>query len=239
MLVGQGYPMAVEISANQLGVDGAAAFANLLASPACATTSLDVKYNAIGDAGVVFLARSLRENTVLFELHVAECSFGDEGGIALSEMLRHNHTLRVLKLSGNHVGSVGVAAMVRFYIDVLYIYLLIVLYPLFSFQLQAIAIAENPQSALVALDLDGNQTGSAGVALGTMLKCNRTLTELRVTNNHLGSAGVMGLAAGLAHNRTLRILDVIGEGDDETAVLNKAMALSGIEEFNGELRVGS
>jgi hypothetical protein len=116
---------------------------------------------------------------------------------------------------------------------------LIVLHFFSSFQPQALAVAENPHSALAALDLDGNQTGSAGVALGTMLQHNRTLTELRVTNNHLGPEGVTGLAEGLAHNHTLRILDVIGEGEDEMARLNQAMSSSGIEQFNGELRVGS
>ena len=67
----------------------------------------------IGDAGAVFVAEKLRENTIVEKLVLPGCGIGAVGARALAETLgEHNNTLKTLVLTGNKsLGDDGAEAM--------------------------------------------------------------------------------------------------------------------------------
>lgn len=80
----------IYLSAIGIGVQGAGAIANFLASPHCLLESLYMTNNPLGNEGVTALANGLKANKTLTRLTLASVGVSDEGTIALCKAL-HNH----------------------------------------------------------------------------------------------------------------------------------------------------
>lgn len=161
-----------------------AAFATKLASNKTVTSlTLDKTKHTTKHAEL--LAEGLSKNTVLQSLKLSDLKILDDGVSALAAALRLNSSLTSLSLS-----MVGMSAI--------------------SVKELASALAVN--SSLKHLDLDGNGGGltDAGVkSLGHLLGTNQSsLTSLNIGNSHVGPAGIVHLAEGLAMNTTLTTLDM-------------------------------
>ena len=71
---------------------------------------LDMSFNrSMSDAGVFFIAEGLKQNTILKELRLSECSISPEGAKFISgALIAATICLEVLNLGGNKLGDTGV-----------------------------------------------------------------------------------------------------------------------------------
>ncbi|HHO51298.1 MAG TPA: TIGR02996 domain-containing protein [Deltaproteobacteria bacterium] len=101
---------ALSLYCNAMGPDAARvlAEAELFAS----VSTLDLSYNALGDQGVSALADALPDDAPLSALNLWGCAVGDAGVVALARS-RCLGSLRLLTLRDNVVGDVGALALAR------------------------------------------------------------------------------------------------------------------------------
>ena len=97
----------IDLRGNAIGDAGCAALARLTALPQNSVAELLLSRNAIGDTGVTALAESLASNESLTTLNLNDNQVGDAGAEALATMLRSNATLEKLLLEGNKLSDVG------------------------------------------------------------------------------------------------------------------------------------
>jgi hypothetical protein len=64
------------------------------------------------NAGVVAIAKALKENGSCTELDLSSNNVGNTGAVALAEALKENESLRVLRLGANRIGYDGLIALV-------------------------------------------------------------------------------------------------------------------------------
>jgi len=180
-----------------------------------ALTSLDVRYNQIGDAG----AAALAQNTALTSLNMSNNQIGDAGAAALTQ----NTTLTSLIVWSNQIGDAGAAALAQ------------------NTTLTSLDVSENQigdagatalaqNATLTSLDVSFNQIGAAGA---TALAQNTTLTSLYVSENQIGDAG----ATALAQNTTLSSLNVSQNeiGTAGTAALAQNTTLTSLNVSNNKI----
>lgn len=84
-----------------IGVEGAKAIAEYLASPTCLLESIYASNNPLGNAGTIALSRGLKKNTSLSRLCLSSIGLSDAGTIALCEALSAHPAIAVLDLSQN------------------------------------------------------------------------------------------------------------------------------------------
>jgi Leucine-rich repeat (LRR) protein len=162
----------LDLRYNQIGDAGAASLAALTQ-----LTSLDLGGNQIGAAG----AASLAALTQLTCLNLDNNQIGDAGAASLAALKQ----LTSLDLWGNKIGAAGAASLAA-------------LTQLTSLNLSYNKIGAAGAASLAALtqltclDLGGNQIGDAGAA---SLAALTQLTCLNLDNNQIGDAGAASLAA--------------------------------------------
>ena len=119
------------------------------------------------------------------KLVLTECGLTSDGVGEVVRGLIDNHSLKVLNLSKNQIGSEGVVVM---------------------------AIMLKTNSSLERLNLEEcGICSSGGVELGAALERNKTLRELILPGNALGDDGVRGLSTGLENNSSLKELELWGD----------------------------
>ena len=179
--------------------------------------SLDIGWNDISVESVDSLCKALSANSSMKTLKMRGCHLTKSHYVYLSQLLRYpihckienldlsiandgvgeimsgmsnNHTLKVLRLRCNHIGSEGVVAI-------------------------ATMLKEN--SLLEKLYLDGCRVDSSGgVELGAALVRNKTLRKLGLSESAIDD-GVRGLCAELEKKASLEVLNLradrsLGEG---------------------------
>ena len=146
-------------------------------------TILDLSTNQITSAGVLILAKVLRENATLKEVSLANNHVCDEGIRFLAESLAyHNSTLTTLGLGSNDITDAGA-----------------------EYLAQILAVNQT----LHILTLQQNQIGNHGMALmmKALARSNRSLTTLNVSSNELiTDECVESVITMLNGNRVLREL---------------------------------
>ena len=167
-----------------VGVEGATQLASSLRCDT-ALQQLGLAEAGIGDAGATPLAAALLENCTLTALNLSYNCIGDAGAKRLANALQGNSALTHLGLEGNHVTDKGLIEL-------------------------ATAVASN--CALGHLDLKLNAVrGAAGATiLAATLKDNTTLKSLSLASNELGDAGVAVVAEALKENVGLTRLELAG-----------------------------
>ncbi|KAF2108020.1 hypothetical protein BDV96DRAFT_588101 [Lophiotrema nucula] len=88
----------IYLNAIGIGVKGATAISEYLASPYCGLDSLYASGNPMGSAGVQALAAGLKKNKSLSRLTLASTGMSDDGAIALCEALYEHPNLTTLDI---------------------------------------------------------------------------------------------------------------------------------------------
>lgn len=88
-------------------VTGGEAIADLLMSPACMISRLNLEWNMVRLEGAVELAKSLAVTQTLTYLDLSYNSLGTEGSLALGKSLLHNKSLQTLVVANNNIDSLG------------------------------------------------------------------------------------------------------------------------------------
>lgn len=134
-------------------------------------TSLTIKHNLFGDAGVRELCRGLAMNQTLTKLTLDYCDIGPDGAEALGQGAATNASWTELSLNGNHIGSKGLLHLAR-------------------------GLSENVTLKLLSLQDNGIDTFEKEVncldafkAMGEVLAKNDTLSQLDLLGNVIGDAG--------------------------------------------------
>ncbi|XP_044178511.1 protein NLRC3-like isoform X2 [Acropora millepora] len=145
-------------------------------------TSLDLRYNSIGDEGASSLSEALRVNTSLTSLDLRYNSIDDEGASSLSEALRVNTSLTSLDLGKNSIHAEGA---------------------------HSLSEALKVNTSLTSLDLGVNSIGAEGANfLSEALRVNTSLTSLVLSINSIHADGAHSLSEALKVNTSLTSLDL-------------------------------
>ena len=140
-------------------------------------SSLDLRFNSIGNEGVNSLAHALRVNTSLSSLGLSGNSIGCEGANSLAQALRVNTSLFSLDLFLNSIGYEGA---------------------------NSLAHALRVNTSLSSLDLHKNTIGNEGAnSLAQALRVNTSLSSLDLSRNSIGYEGANSLAQALRVNTSL------------------------------------
>lgn len=183
----------LDLAVNQIGPEGA----KFLARGKFETLSLSGNY--IGNEGIA----AFRDNATLLRLEADECGIGTEG---IKQLLTNNTKLVELKLKGNHLTDLGIAALPENskleILDLSFnsINLQSIKCLVNNFSLKILGLSSNylkaniiqaialGQNQLEALDLSNTQIGDACVALN-----NCKLVFLFLSSNKITSDGVIPL----------------------------------------------
>jgi len=144
-------------------------------------TSVDLRFNSIGDDGAKAIAEALKVNAVLTTLNLGYNSIGVEGAKAIAEALKVNAVLTSVDLWANSIGDDGA---------------------------KAIAEALKVNAVLTKLELYGNRIGGAGaIAIAEALKVNAVMKNLSVANNrNIVGEAAQQLAAAALGSLSLKVL---------------------------------
>jgi len=90
----------------------------------------------------------------------------------------------------------------------------------------SLALTLNPKSSVKSLYLLGNYIDTlSSKAIGVMLKSNRSLTELRLSQTTINDEGISHISLGLVGNRKLKVLDLEGNALTDASVSKICNAL--------------
>jgi Ran GTPase-activating protein (RanGAP) involved in mRNA processing and transport len=151
-------------------------------------TSLDLRYNEIGDDGAGYLSEAMmaasttEDGPCRFQsLILGNCLISNDGAKSIAEALgRKDNFMKELDLRENQIGDDGAAALA-----------------------QALTIKQG----LLTLDLRENQIGNKGAqSIANALSNQSTLTDLNLSDNQIGNEGAQSLAGSLTLNTQLKRL---------------------------------
>ncbi|KAL3288185.1 hypothetical protein HHI36_002635 [Cryptolaemus montrouzieri] len=173
---------------------------------------LRIHRSQIEDLHCQALVKGLVQNTTLIELELGHCKIGDQGALCIAKLIEVHPTLQNLILHDNLIGGIGGEGI-------------------------GFALLQEGSCPLVSLDLRLNPLGHRGALglmrslvrgtkpekinlaccqfedmtsyiFGCMLKVNKSLTWIDVSNNWFGEFGGENLIVGLALNESVKWLDV-------------------------------
>ena len=171
----------LDLGNNDVGLEGAAAIARLLAQGRGNLAHLRLDGNNLKARAVKELARALGANGSLESLDLGANHMSAAGAAAVAEALRCNRRLESLVLTSCYVGSDGAVDIC----DAL----------------------RTENRSLKSLDLSGNMLGRDGVcALALLLRCSTPLESVIVRSNGLEAKDAVRIANALRENTTLRTL---------------------------------
>ena len=189
-----------------------------LIASASVISKLDLSFNRIqeDEDGLSHLCQALTTNTSLVELNLTYCrlTITEENGQALSHMLKTNKTLNKLTLSNNSINGRGVrylsegisssSAISKLYLSH---------NPIQDGEdgLSHLCQALTTNTSLVELNLSYcilTITEENGQALSHMLKTNKTLNILTLSNNSINGRGVRYLSEGISSSSAISKLDL-------------------------------
>ncbi|CEG36411.1 LRR-containing protein [Plasmopara halstedii] len=233
-----------DLEFKSLGVDGAAAIANLLeTNQSLAIVALS--RNQIGDQGVEKLAKGLRKNAQsgVKELLLTDVGMSGAGLDHLAMLLEcEKCSLLTLQLSFNALENASCTFFDALAKNTSLTKLQLKECSLSDVHVAALATALQQNSTLIEIDLsDNNLTQVACASLAQGLSENKTLKIVRLNNNKCQDEGAVLLANVLAsHNSTLKYVDLGNNGLTSTGMtpLLKAQSLTQLHLFNNKLGKG-
>jgi Ran GTPase-activating protein (RanGAP) involved in mRNA processing and transport len=189
-------------------------------------TTLKLWGNKIGIEGAKALAGMLEKNETITKLDLSRNNIGDDGAKALAEALKVNKTITTLHLLYNNIGKDGAIALGRACAGK-------------NIKVDFGNTKNNDLFKLAQgtfegekLDLSYDHIRDAGaIAIADMLKVNKTITELNLSDNDIGIDGAKALAAMLEKNNTITELCLFRNNIKDDG----AKALAGMLEKNNTI----
>ena len=176
--------------------------------------ALKLRQCNITSTGAVSMFRSLEHNTSLEELDLSGNSQLAEGdsdavGCAIERMLNVNKTLRVLNLNECELDTTVITHVAAGLAHNASLAELNIRENIYSITHLFKALCNNTSPK--KLDISHNDLRMEGsVALGEMLSCNKSMTELNLGWCYIPDAGLREIAKGLLQNTSLKKLDISG-----------------------------
>ena len=148
------------------------------------SSSLNLHFGDIGDAGATALAEVLRTNTTLNSLGLCNNpGIGNPSVMSLCEALKVNTTLSSLDLSGTGISDAGVLSLVE--------------------------VLKTNTSSLTSLLLSDIKISHQSIkSIAEVLRVNSTLKDLKFEGNKVGVGGTKLIAESLKANTTLKLLSL-------------------------------
>ncbi|XP_045466622.1 dynein regulatory complex subunit 5-like [Harmonia axyridis] len=173
---------------------------------------LRVHKSKLEDLHCQALVKGLVLNTTIIELELSHCRIGDQGALCLAKLIEVHPTLQVLNLCDNLVGGIGGEGIG-------FALLQENSCPLVSLDLRLNPLGHQGALGLMRSLVRGNKPERLNLAccqfedmtsyiFGCMLKVNRSLTWIDVSNNWFGDFGGENLVIGLSTNESVKWLDV-------------------------------
>jgi len=110
-LLGSAKLVVFNLSNNEIGDKGAAAFAKAVAAGSSNLKDLNLGDNNIGDNGASAIADALKSKSSVIHVHLQSNNIGDNGASALAAALETNESVTELDISDNNVGVKGAAGL--------------------------------------------------------------------------------------------------------------------------------
>ncbi|KAF6351723.1 leucine rich repeat containing 74A [Rhinolophus ferrumequinum] len=174
------YIQELNISDNDLGLEGARIISNFLQRNVSSLLKLQLSGNNFKDESAELFLQALSVNYQIKNMDLSHNQFSDKGGELLGQMLALNVGLLSLDLSWNHFCSQGAVAFCN---------------------------GLRVNVTLKTLDLSMNGFGNEGAAgLGEVLRFNSSLAHLDVSSNNINNEGVSKISKGLEFNESLKFL---------------------------------
>ncbi|XP_065906562.1 NACHT, LRR and PYD domains-containing protein 12-like isoform X2 [Dysidea avara] len=179
---------------------------------------LNMRWCDIGDKGVSRLAQCCEKTIKLQELNLGGNGLTSAGVIHLVKIMRSSPSLRVLDVSGNEIGDIGVELLLPNINNLTKL-------SIWNCGLSGVIciktlLMENKK--LQFLNINGNQIGNEGVSAvcEPLYNYNTTLTELRMDYCGISVEGVICFKTLLMENKTITFLDINNNKiQDEGAVV--------------------
>jgi Ran GTPase-activating protein (RanGAP) involved in mRNA processing and transport len=194
------------LSSNNVGPDGCRLLASVLQD--CRLELLDLRRNAIGDAGAAHIAAAFKAGTDggehILTLMLEHNEIREAGARALAPMVRTNQSLKHLYLSQNNLGP-GLCAIFEALRDNRKMKSLhVVQSGIQENEAKALAKSLEGGSGLEHLDISRNRMpDSAGVAIFRALTHNGKLQHLNLGGCSLANETAAALAAMMRYNKDL------------------------------------
>uniref|UniRef100_A0A2K5DXY4 Leucine rich repeat containing 74A n=1 Tax=Aotus nancymaae TaxID=37293 RepID=A0A2K5DXY4_AOTNA len=174
------YLQEMNISNNQLGLEGARIISDFLETNTSSIWNLELSGNDFKEESAALLCQVLSSNYRIKKLDLSHNQFSDVGGEHLGQMLATNVGLTSLDLSWNHFHTRGAVALCN---------------------------GLRGNVTLTKLDLSMNGLGNEGaLALGEVLRLNSCLVHLDVSGNDISNEGASKISKGLESNESLKVL---------------------------------
>jgi hypothetical protein len=189
-------------------------------------TELGLKGKGVGVAGGMVVAGLIPVMGGLTKLSLAENELGEEGTKAICEALEQNKTLKELDISNSpHRGSgsnIGGSAGAKHVAKMLGVNGGLTKLSLAQNNLEeagtkTICEALEQNTTLKELDISGHEYSNIGGSAGAkhvakMVRVNGGLTKISLAKNMLGEEGTKAICEALEQNKTLKELDISGDG---------------------------
>jgi len=168
---------------------------------------------SLGEETTIHIAKGLRVNSCLVEIHLREHNMTDFGADWLADNLRHNQTLKLLDLSRNLISERGCHSL-------------------------SLHLLQH-DTPLEILDLSVNRIDDDGAFhLANALLKNTKLKTLGLASNKISTAGFLSLVTALKRNTTLTSLYVFGNPvtPEAAEALNQLVHCKRLVEANIDFR---
>ena len=173
-------------------------------------TSLDLRYNHIGQRGSEELGQFLATCRTLQELHLSHNSLGEQGVRCFAHALEtSSSTLRTANLEHVDMGDGGAEAFAQVVAQLVAVEEINVKWNHIGEQgMTALAHALTSAKRLRMLNISDNQVGAAAALLGDVLQACPELSDLRMNSIDLRDAGAESIEAAWRPHARLTRLDM-------------------------------
>lgn len=170
---------------------------------------LDLCGRSLDPRGAMVIGFALQKNHCVTRLDLSHNNLGDEGALAITELLRVNTCINLLNLSHNNITDIGGVALASAFIP----------------NVSPSGAPGQWNRTLFTIILMGNQLGDDTLlAFSNATVCNRDLTKVDLSWNHVGPQGTNCLWRCFQRNPLVNFLLMANNiGDEGTVHLCDAM----------------
>jgi len=178
----------------------------------CSLQVLDISGNSIGDYGITAIARVLNDSCIS-DLHIMLCDITHHG-IRVLTVVGALDSLRILDVSHNNIGDLGIVAISAVLMNSQICELYVKKCDMTASGAAALSAGLTLNKSIRKLSMSSNEVGDDGIERITMSLAHNQITELYVRECGITYAGVRMLANVLQFKNSIRKLDLQGNPID-------------------------